>query len=114
MPDEANALKEIALRLERLEKSLDTVPRRAPMPDVSAEELKAYTKVRAALAFEWGSCGINETSPCVVACRVPTPLCRPVPVCRACDFECTCGPCAQCFSGGGAVGGSGRFGGLGG
>lgn len=108
-------LKELSLRLERLEKVLDTVPRRGSAEELSAEEIRAYAKVRVAFG-EGGTCGINETSPCVIACLRCAPICRttPIPICRVCDFECTCGPCAICGAGGGGFGGGGRFGGLGG
>ena len=105
-------LKEMALRLERLEKVLDTVPRRTAMEDISAEEMRAYMKVRSAFG-EWGTCGINETSPCVLVCRQPV-VCSFPPICYACIRECTCGPCAACGTTGGGLGGGGRFGGLGG
>ena len=106
-------LKELSLRLERIEKALDTLPRRTSAEELTAEEMRAYVKVRAAIG-EWGTCGINETSPCVVVCRQPVVCRTPIPICRFCDFECTCGPCAMCGAGGGAMGGGGRFGGLGG
>jgi hypothetical protein len=106
-------LKELALRIERLEKLLDTAPRRTPVEEISAEDMRAYLKVRNAFG-EGGACGINETSPCIVLCRQPVTFCRIPQICRICDFECTCGPCAMCSFGGGGIGGGGRFGGLGG
>jgi hypothetical protein len=106
------AVKELSLRLERIEKALEAVVRRPAAEEVSAEDLKAYAKVRAAFGWEGGTCGINETSPCVLACRIPAP-CRLPPI-RFCDFECTCGPCMPGSFGTGGFGGGGRFGGLGG
>jgi len=112
------AQKELNLRLERIEKALEVLPRRAAAEEVSADELRAFVKVRAALG--WETCGINETSPCIVVCRTTSicsvcSLCQVCRICRICDVECTCGPCNLCMQGGGGpVGGGGRFGGLGG
>lgn len=101
------ASKDLEVRLERIEKALGV----GKTPEVSDDELAAYHKVRTAL-WEGGSCGINETSPCIVVtsvCRI-CQVCRACVVCRACDVECTCGPC-----GFGTIqqGGLSRFGGLG-
>ena len=79
----------------------------APVSDLTAEEIRAFRKVRDIVAFDPDTvCGINECFKCVNICRV-NPVCVAVcRVCRVCDFECTCGPCN--------IGGrGGRFGGLG-
>ena len=106
-----DALKEVQLRLERLEDKLSTIAGGTRAAKLSEEEIAAYHRVRTAL-WEDGSCGINETSPCVLNCRVST--CRVTicdVICRPCDVECTCGPCNL---GNLAVGGLSRFRGLGG
>lgn len=121
----ANELKDLALRLENLEKQVETVARRPSAQDLSAEDLKAYVKVQEVLM---GTCGINETSPCIVTCRIcqlctvcqtcyvcrvcnVCQVCQVCQVCRICDVECTSGPCTVSP---GTFGGAGRFGGLGG
>ncbi len=91
----ADELKKVNVRLERLEKRLDTVAKAPKTAELSAEDISAYHRVRTAL-WEDGTCGINETSPCVVQlCRGPIRICDIVclRICRACDTECTCGPC---------------------
>ena len=111
MPN-GDELKEVMVRLEKLEKQVSAGGGKASaMAAVSADEVSAYHKVRAAL-WEDGSCGINETSPCVVQiCR--NPVCDRVCeiICRVCDTECTCGPCSVW---GGRLTNLSRFGNLGG
>lgn len=109
----ADDLKEVKVRLDRLEKRVGTVAKAPKTAELSQEDISAYHRVRSAL-WEDGSCGINETSPCVVQlCRGPVRVCDLAcqRICRACDVECTCGPC-NVFDRG--VFGGGRFGGLGG
>ncbi len=102
-------LKEVKVRLQKLEERLASMGGGSRVAELSADEISAYHKVRTAL-WEEGSCGINETSPCVVQiCRVPERICTVI--CRACDVECTCGPCNVL---GGRLTGLTRFGGLGG
>ena len=84
-------LKDIAVRLERLEQSVGTVARRGKAAELSAEDIAAYHRVQTAF-WEDGTCGINETSPCILKCNVVTGG-RVVPIPKICDFECTCGPC---------------------
>ena len=109
-------LKEVSLRLERLEAKLDTIGQASSVGELTEADIAAFHKVQNAF-WEDGSCGINETSPCVLRCniwkggrvvkipRIPT----------RCDVECTCGPCnIGCGFGGAAGGGLSRFGGLGG
>lgn len=102
-------LKEVVVRLERLENQLGTVARKAKSAELSAEDVAAYHKVQNAF-WEDGTCGINETSPCVLRCNVVTGG-RVVPIPKPCDFECTCGPCNFW---GPVLGGGFRFRGLGG
>ncbi len=88
-------MKELELRLERIEKAVETIAtQRSGLATLSTEEINVYHKVRTVL-WEDGSCGINETSPCVISCRIVETACKVVPIlkCRACDVECTCGPC---------------------
>jgi hypothetical protein len=102
-------IRRLEMAVERLEALL--TQRQAPQPavaDLTADELKAYQKVREVLASDWGDfCGINDCFRCVVR------LCRVCDLCivRPCDVECTCGPCNL---GGFRSGGLNRFSGLGG
>ena len=106
----ADELKQILVKLERLEDRLNTIERRRTPESISKEEMAAFTKVRDMLAWDpdW-TCGINETSPCVVVRCWRPKTCWPT-ICRPCDVECSCGP----LVGGGGLGAAGRFGGLGG
>jgi hypothetical protein len=110
----ADDLRQILTKLEQIENRLNTIERRRAPEPISAEELQAYAKVRDLVAWsDETTCGINETSPCIIRrCWWFVPprgagLCIP----QRCDVECVCGPCNI---GGGAGGGVGRFGGLGG
>lgn len=104
-------LKEVVLRLERLEEKLGG-PRDPKATKLTAREVETYHKVNAAL-WEDGSCGINETSPCIWKCYVfDAGRLKPVPqICTPCIYECICGPCGIYRQ---AAGGGWRFGGLGG
>lgn len=86
-----DSLKELEVRLERIEKAIETLPK-ASSTVLSEEDVAAYHRVRTVL-WEDGTCGINETSPCVISCRIVEKICQIVPICRICDVECTCGPC---------------------
>ncbi len=90
-------LKEVVLRLERLEQTVGAIAVAPKVATVTAEEVAAYHKVNN-LMWEDGTCGINETSPCIFRCnvfsqgrltRIPQEL---IP--RPCINECTCGPCS--------------------
>ena len=89
----ADDLKELALRLERLEEKLDTVGQAESVAALTEEDIAAYHKVQNAV-WEDGSCGINESSPCVLLCnvfkggRIVKVKWRRPPI-----NECTCGPC---------------------
>jgi hypothetical protein len=105
MADEKE-LRDLDIRLERLEQKLGTLGREPSVSALTEQDLAAYHKVQNAF-WEDGSCGINETSPCILRCNIfkggeVIPLPRP----RFCDVECTCGPCN--------IGGLGSLGGLGG
>lgn len=86
-------LKNMELRLERIEKAIDSIAKPV-VSQLSEDDITAYHRVREVL-WEDGTCGINETSPCVVTCRIIDKVCKvvPIPICKACDVECTCGPC---------------------
>ena len=102
-------LKEVLARLESLEAKVGTISRPSAAAKLEKADIAAYHKVQLAF-WEDGTCGINETSPCIIRCNIVTGG-RIVPIPKACDFECTCGPCNIW----GAVRGGGwRFGGLGG
>ena len=102
-------LKEVMVRLESLEKKFDTVTRQTAVSKLSSKDIAAYHKVQVAF-WEDGTCGINETSPCIIRCNLVTGG-KVVPIPKPCDFECTCGPCNVW---GMVRGGGWRFGGLGG
>ena len=84
-------LKELRVRLESLEAKLGTVSRRTKVQELSAEDIAAYHKVQSAF-WDDGSCGINETSPCILRCNIFHEG-KVIPIPRPCDIECTCGPC---------------------
>lgn len=93
---EEQGIKKLEMRIAKLEELIEQLStRRAPV-NVSAEEIKAYQKVRDVIAADWGDfCGINDCFRCtVVRCgtRCLT-LCDIV--CRPCDVECSCGPCSM-------------------
>ena len=89
MPED---LKEIAIRLKNLEETVSTIARRSHRAaELSAADVAAYHKVQNAF-WEDGTCGINETSPCIFRCNVITGG-KVVPIPKPCDVECTCGPC---------------------
>lgn len=109
MPEET---KELSLRIERIEKLVEGLAgqRQAQPADLSADEIKAYQKVRDVIAVDYGRfCGINDCFRCVIvrcltACQTVCDI-----VCEPCDIECSCGPCAV----GGLRGRTSRFGRLG-
>lgn len=106
MPDD---IKKLEMRITELENQLKQYQAPAAVPDISAEELKAYQKVSSALSGfdDWGG-GINECRP-ISVCRVCT-VCRVCRICRPCINECVCGPCSIC---GISSGGGTRFQGFG-
>lgn len=96
-------------RIERLEQAFGPRLTREAA-DISADEMKAYLKVRDVIAADFGDfCSINDCFRCVVMCRACM-VCRVCRVCRLCDVECICGPCNI----GGMTGGLRDFGQFGG
>jgi hypothetical protein len=87
----ATELKDVMLRLEQLEAKVATVARKPKVSELSDRDIAAYHKVQNAF-WEDGTCGINETSPCIIRCNVVTSG-KVVPLPKPCDVECTCGPC---------------------
>jgi len=111
-PD-VNEIKELQLRIEKLESMLERVGTSRQQPSsLTAEEMAAYRKVRDVIAADFGEfCGINDCFRCVVVrCSLCQVFCDVR--CRPCDVECVCGPCG--LGGGGFAGGLRRFGNLGG
>ena len=88
MPED---LKEVLVRLKNLEETVSTIARKNRVAELSAADVAAYHKVQNAF-WEDGTCGINETSPCIYRCNVITGG-KVVPIPKPCDVECTCGPC---------------------
>ena len=89
----AEEMKEVLLRLKCLEDKIGAISAtpKAGVAKLTEAEVSAYHKVATAL-WEDGTCGINETSPCVFTCNVVTGG-KVVPIPKACIVECTCGPC---------------------
>jgi hypothetical protein len=103
-------MKDLKLRLERVEAKLDALGGEPAVSALTEADITAYHKVQNAF-WEDGSCGINETSPCVLRCNVVKGS-KIVPIkIKFCDVECICGPCNI---GPGGIGGAARFRGLGG
>lgn len=103
----AEDIKALSARIEALEKMLSQTVQPTQVSDLTADEIRAFRKVRDIVAFDPDNvCGINECFKCINICRVCSVCVAVCRVCRVCDFECTCGPCN--------IGGrGGRFGGLG-
>ena len=93
--------KDLEMRIIELENELKELRAARKPVDVTADDLKAYIKVKEALriidCFDCGGCG-----GCIVACQ-------------RCIFECTCGPCncGPCITGGSLGRRRRRFGSLG-
>ena len=103
-------VKRLEARIADLESKLASAGR-PQATEITADEMKAYRKVRDVIAADWGEfCGINDCFRCIIqrCYRCYTPV--PIPIPRVCDVECSCGPCNV----GGLSGGLGRFSGLGG
>ena len=103
-------LKKLDMRIAKIESMMESVASRPQLSDITPEEMKAFQKVRDAIAFDPdNSCGINECFKVPVTfcrtCRV-CQVCQVCRVCKICDFECVCGPCIMSAPGG-------RFGSLG-
>jgi hypothetical protein len=104
--------KKLEMRIVELEDQLKELRARREPSDISADEMKAYRKVREVIAADWGGGCISECMRCVGPCiKWPSEtISRCIRLC-ACIFECACGPCNF---GGFEAGGAGRFSGLGG
>jgi hypothetical protein len=110
-------VKKLEMRIVELEDQLKQLRARPEPVDISADELRAYQKVREVLATDWGDfCGINDCMRCMArlcgSCiKWPSEtISRCIRLC-GCIFECFCGPCNM---GGFEGGGGARFSGLGG
>ncbi len=107
----ADEMKELSLRIEKIEKMLEGIAaERAPAADLTKEEIQAFRKVRDVVAADLDLfCGINDCFRCIIMrCqRICDVVCDVI--CRPCDVECSCGPCNV----GGLRGRVSRFGGLG-
>ena len=105
-----NQIESLEMRIVELENELKTLRASREPVDISAEELKAYQKVRGVMRQDVDFCGINDCKPCtLVHCDVaPVQVRWPEP----CIYECSCGPCSYYNPARVRVGG-GRFGGLG-
>jgi hypothetical protein len=92
--------KDLEMRISRIESMLESMVARSEAADISAEEVKAYRKVRDVIAADYGEfCGINDCFRCVISrcaqlCQIACLACRP------CDVECVCGPCIRSGLGG--------------
>ncbi len=93
-------MQKLELRIKELEDQLKAMRSSTSGPQITAEDLQAFHKVRDALITGFGFC-LTECTRCLGPCIV-----------QRCIFECTCGPCLQQDRPLG--GGGGRFGGLGG
>lgn len=103
-------VKKLELRVQQLEQLLASAPQRTQAASLTADELKAYQKVRDVIAADWGEfCGINDCFRCIIL-RCGTSRCVVRCVVR-CINECVCGPCIQGDLGT-FEGGLSRFGGL--
>ena len=101
----AEDTKRLELRITELENTIKQLVEARRAVDLSAAELQAYVKVKAALEPDF--CGPND---CMVFCFRPSRcIVRCLRCITVCINECTCGPCNV---GGGGFGGGG-FGGLG-
>lgn len=106
-----DTVKRLEAKVIELEKKLSAVPTRAAVEDITADEMKAYQKVRDIVAADYGEfCGINDCFR--VTWRCVTPSIASFRCIVRCINECVCGPCNVCLAGGG-VGGGGTFGGFG-
>ena len=107
MPVDDNT-KRLEARIAQLESKLASAGRQEPA-EITAEEMKAYRKVRDVIAADWGEfCGINDCFRCIRVCGGGPCVIRCI---VRCINECVCGPCSP---GGGGPGGGGQFGGFGG
>ena len=91
-------IQKLELRIQELEKLLANAPARTQATNLTADEIKAYQKVRDVVAADWGEfCGINDCFRCIIL-RCHTTLCITRCIYR-CINECVCGPCIQGHAG---------------
>ena len=103
--------KSLELRLSDIERKLSAMTQRAPVANLSKEDIEAYHRVRDVVAADWGDfCGINDCFRCIVVRCITRCVQRCI---VRCINECSCGPCNVCYVGGGG-GGLGGFESLGG
>ncbi len=114
---EQDSVKRLEARIVELEGKLQTVTSRPSASDVSADEIKAYVKVRDMISADFGDfCGVNDCFR--LRCSVGGGSTGTNFRCIVrCINECVCGPCitaciTACFSG--QAGAGGQFGGFGG
>jgi hypothetical protein len=95
----------LELRIRQLEDQLKTF-RAAEPQDLSADEVRAYAKVRGMLGGDVEFCGINDCQVCIVRCLrcLQCVSCVRCGLCTRCTpcVECVCGPCIA--AGGGTTG----------
>ncbi len=87
-----NELEKLELRIGKIERLLEETLTKRASANITAEEMAAYQKVKDVVAADWGEfCGINDCFRCVI---IRCLQCYSGPsLCRACDVECSCGPC---------------------
>ena len=96
MANEKGDPKSLEMRLTRLENAIEQLAASRKVADISAEEMKAYLKVRDSIEPDF--CGPND---CMTLCIARCFRCiRCIRCIVTCIQECTCGPC---YRGGGAI-----------
>lgn len=100
MADEKDK-KSLEMRLTKLEDAITKLVQIRKTADISAEEMKTYLKVHAALSPQISG-GCISCYGCYSCYRCL--------VCSRCNTECTCGPCL-CVASGGVGGGFSELGG---
>lgn len=91
---ENDNVKRLEMRIAKLEEMIGQMGARRAPAEVTAEEIKAYQKVRDVLAADWGEfCGINDCFRCIIVRCITRCIALCDVVCRPCDVECSCGPC---------------------
>lgn len=103
-----DTVKKLEARIVELEQRLGQMPRRPQPETISADEMKAYQKVRAQISADWGDeCGPAECLRCFPASY----RCFPASFrCIPASFRCI-NECGPIYHGGGGLGGLGGLGG---
>jgi hypothetical protein len=104
MGSENQEKKSLDIRIAEIERKLDELTKTMSSGGelrASKEDIETFNKVlKASLATDWGEfCGINDCMKCIIV------VCRGggggfCSQCRACIFECSCGPCNCDITGG--------------